>query len=243
MKTTNIDNNSFNHVINELYSGTDGVTALVTLTPQSGIHHDLYDGINFAIDKILLFLIKAKQSNNYILNETYKKHIDSIIAFVKNLQSKGIKAINSGTFLQTFRNSNYPLIDITGCTGSTADVANCKTMVFNQSGIKGIITNIFENLYIDEENKKIEQQNLITKTQAAKLLIEQQEAQNKVNAQKETQKQTEAEKDEQQRLLKKQFEALKKQAEKKRNQKLLVGGGIMALLIIGSFIGYQKYGK
>lgn len=187
---------------------------------------------NQQISEIQIWLNGLKKSNNYLLDEAFKKHVDSFMDFATSLKQKGVSSINQDMFEQALINSNYSLIDFSTCVGSDNDISSCRLQKYTAHPSSAIIHNMFIDLWNDDEKKRIkalEQQNIISKQQAAKLQAEQDK------------KNTEAiEKQNQELLLKTQLTTLELQAKKEKNKKLMIGGAIAVLTIIGGIIAYKK---
>lgn len=187
---------------------------------------------NQQIAEIQIWLNGLKKSNNYLLDEGFKKHIDSYLDFAKSLKEKGVSSINKKMFDQSLINSNYTLIDFSTCVGSDDSINTCRLQKYYQHPSYRIILNMFTDLWNDDEKKRIaalEAKSIISKQQASKLQAEQDK------------KNTEAiEKQNQTLLLKTQLTALELQAKKEKNKKLMIGGAIAILTIIGGIIAYKK---
>lgn len=198
---------------------------------------------NQQIAEIQIWLNGLKKSNNYLLDEAFKKHIDSFMDFATSLKQKGVSSINQDMFEQALINSNYSLIDFSTCVGSDNDISSCRLQKYTAHPSSAIIHNMFIDLWNDDEKKRIkalEQQNIISKQQAAKLQAEQ-DAKNAAAAEKLRAEQKElADKSNQALLLKTQLTALELQAKKEKNKKLMIGGAIAVLTIIGGIIAYKK---
>jgi len=199
---------------------------------------------NQQIAEIQFWLNGLKKSNNYLLDETFKKHIDSFMDFATSLKQKGVSSINQEMFEQALINSNYSLIDFSTCVGDIESViVTCRIDKYSNHPISAIVHNMFIDLWNDDEKKRIkalEQQNIISKQQAEKLQAEQ-DAKNAAAAEKMRAEQKEmADKSNQELLLKTQLTALEIQAKKEKNKKLMIGGAIAVLTIIGGIIAYKK---
>lgn len=198
---------------------------------------------NQQIAEIQFWLNGLKKSNNYLLDEAFKKHIDSFMDFATSLKQKGVSSINQQMFEQALINSNYSLIDFSTCVGSDDSISGCRLQKYSSHPSAAIIHNMFIDLYNDDEKKRIaalEAKSIISKQQAAKLQAEQ-DAKNAASAEKLRAEQKElADKSNQALLLKTQLTALEIQAKKEKNKKLMIGGAIAVLTIIGGIIAYKK---
>jgi len=192
---------------------------------------------NQGIIEILIWIENTKKSNNYILDEGFKKHIDSFFEFTKSLQEKGVKSINQSMYEQALINSPYLLVDTSTCVGEQNFVKQCKMDKYLKNPVHQIIYKLFYDLWNYDEKKRIaalEAKNLISKQQAEKLQAEQDKAA-KIEADKlRLQNESKA------KLVIEQKIA-SELAKKEKNKKLMIGGAIAVLTIISGIIAYKKF--
>jgi len=192
---------------------------------------------NQGIIEILIWLENTKKSNNYILDEGFKKHIDSFLEFTKSLQEKGVKSINQPMYELALINSPYLLVDTSICVGEENLVKQCKMDKYLKNPVHQIIYKLFYDLWNDDEKKRIKEleiKNLITKQQADKLKAEQDRIakieSDKLRLQNESKAKLEIEQ-----------KIASKLAKKEKNKKLMISGAIAVLTIISGIIAYKKF--
>lgn len=227
---------------NYRYSNTNGEIQAIPLDAEDVARQQMMNQ-NQQIAEIQIWLNGLKKSNNYLLDEAFKKHIDSFMDFVASLKQKGVSSINKTMFDQALINSNYSLIDFSTCVGSDNEIKACRLQKYYQHPSYRIILNMFTGLWNDDENRRIkalEAKSIISKQQAAKLQAEQ-DAKNAAAAEKlRAEQKALADKQNQELLLKTQLTTLELQAKKEKNKKLMIGGAIAVLTIIGGIIAYKK---